>query len=428
MPMTVVEKILARAAGRTSVTPGEYLEIAPTSRTVLAAHNGWSKGMPEIIANGWKLFDPERVMIVDGHLGASASHRAAQGRELTRRWMAATGIPSENFVRLGRGGIENMVAVERCWALPGDVYLQGANGHISTAGGLGAFACALSYETLAYLVRGKTWIKVPPTLRVNAVGEPPPGVYSRDVSESLLRQIGPTGAAGAVIEWGGDYIDGLSMDGRLAICSQALFSAGWTSIVNPDDTTIEYVRGRTDAAFEPLVSDTDARYWKTVTIDVSTLDPVVVVPPTRFDIRALDGLVGRRVTKGFIGSDAGGWLDDLRVAARVLEGKTLHGDVVLNITPGTVEVLKGALREGLLEIFLDAGCVVPTPNEGMECGYNSPLECDDVCIASGQTNYPGRMGSETAEIYLANAAVVAASCVEGRISDPRPSLVSGLVS
>jgi 3-isopropylmalate/(R)-2-methylmalate dehydratase large subunit len=422
MAMTVVEKILARAAGRASVVPGEYLEITPTSRTVLAAHNGRSKGMPEMIANGWKLFDPERVMVVDGHLGASASHRAAEGRELTRQWMSAMGVPSENFIRLGRGGIENMVAVERCWALPGDVFVQGANGHISTAGGLGAFACALSYETLAYLVRGTTWLKVPPTLRVEVHGDPPAGVYPRDVSEALLREIGPTGAAGAVIEWGGEYIERLPMDGRLAICSQALFSAGWTAIVNPDETTERYVRSRTDAAFDPLVSDRDASYWKSVSIDVSTLEPVVVVPPKRWDVRAIGDTAGQHVTKGFVGSDAGGWLDDLRLAARVLDGRTLPHDVVLNITPGTVEVLQGAIRERLVEIFVDAGCVVPTPNEGMECGYNTPLESDDVCISTGQTNYPGRMGSDTAEIYLANAAVVAASCIEGRIADPRPYL------
>ncbi len=422
MAMTIVEKILAKAAGRDTVIPGEYLEVRPTSKTVLAAHNGRAKGMPEMIANGWKLFDPERVMIVDGHLGASASHRAAEGRELTRQWMKAMGVPSKNFLRLGRGGIENMVAAEQCWALPGDVFVQGANGHISTAGALGAFVCALSYETLAYLVRGKTWFKVPPTLRVNAIGAAPVGVYPRDVSEALLRQIGPTGAAGAVIEWAGDYIEKLSMDGRLSICSQALFSAGWTAIVNPDATTLEYVRSRTTEKFDPVVSDPDASYRNTVTIDVSVLEPVVVVPPSRWDIRNVDTVVGRPVTKGFVGSDAGGWLDDLRLAARVLKGQTLHDDVVLNITPGTVEVLKGALHEGLLEIFFDAGCVVPTPNEGMECGYNTPLELDDVCIATAQTNYPGRMGSETAEIYLGNAAVVAASCITGEITDPRSFL------
>jgi 3-isopropylmalate/(R)-2-methylmalate dehydratase large subunit len=422
MAMTIVEKILARAASRETVAPGDYLEITPTSNTVLAAHNGRAKGMPEMIANGSKLFDPERVMVVDGHIGASASHRAAEGRELSRQWMAAMGVPSKNFFRLGRSGIENMVSVEQCWALPGDVFFQGANGHISTAGALGAFVCALSYETRAYLIRGKTWVKVPPTLRVNAVGEPPPGVYPRDVSEALLQQIGPTGAAGSIIEWGGDYIENLSMDGRLAICSQALFSAGWTAIVNPDDTTTNYVQSRTTAAFDPLVSDPDAKFWKTVTIDVSSLEPIVVVPPSRWDIRPVDAVVGQPVTKGFVGSDAGGWLDDLRLAARVLEGKQLHDEVVLNVTPGTVEVLKGALQEGLLEIFFDAGCIVPTPNEGMECGYNLPLECDDVCIATAQTNYPGRMGSETADIYLSNAAVVAASCIEGKIADPRPYL------
>jgi 3-isopropylmalate/(R)-2-methylmalate dehydratase large subunit len=422
MAMTLVEKILARAAGRDRVVPGDYLEIVPTTNTALAAHTSKSKGLPIMIEKGWRVFDPERVMIVDGHLGASASHRAAETREIARKWMAAMGVPSKNFFRLGRGGIENMVAAEQCWALPGGTYFQGANGHVSTAGALGAFVCALSAESLAYLVRGKTWVKVPTTLRVNVVGQPPRGVYPRDVSESLLREIGPTGAVGSVIEWGGDYIDNLSMDGRLAICSQALFSAGWTAIVNPDQTTIDYVSRRTTAPFDPLVSDPDCTYVRTLTIDISTLEPLVVVPPTRFDIRPIGDVVGTPITKGFIGSDAGGWLDDLRLAGRVLRGRTLHPEVVLNITPGTVEILKAALREGWLEAFIEAECVVPTPNEGMECGYNTPLECDDVCIATGQTNYPGRMGSETAQIYLANPAVVAASCIEGMIADPRPYL------
>jgi 3-isopropylmalate/(R)-2-methylmalate dehydratase large subunit len=119
-----------------------------------------------------------------------------------------------------------------------------------------------------------------------------------------------------------------------------------------------------------VVSDPDAVYWKTVTLDVSTLEPLVVVPPTRWDIRPIGDVAGKPITKGFIGSDAGGWLDDMRLAARVLHGRRLPDDIVLNITPGTVEVLQNSLREGLLETFLDTGCVVPTPNEGMECGYN----------------------------------------------------------
>jgi 3-isopropylmalate/(R)-2-methylmalate dehydratase large subunit len=420
--MTVAEKILAKAAGRSSVSPGEYHLIQPSSVTVIAPHTARMKRLDQMLDWGRPLFDPARVMIVDGHHGASASHGAAEGREIVRRWATAMQIPGANYVRLGRGGIENMVAVQRCWVLPGECYFQGVNGHISTAGALGAFASALSYETAAFLIRGKTWAKVPPTVRVQVVGEAPAGVLPRDVSEALLAQIGPTGAVGAVLEWCGDYIDNLPMDGRFALCSQALFCGAWTAIINPDQTTTDYVAARSSADYEAMTSDSDARYWKTVTLDISRLEPLVVVPPTRRDIRPVTDLDTIAITKGFIGSDAGGWSTDLDVAAEILRGRAIRDDVVLNVTPGTVEILRHALRERLIEVFLDAGCVIPTPNEGMECGYNTPLEDGDVCIATAQTNHPGRMGSESAEIYLANAAVVAASCVEGRIVDPRPYL------
>jgi 3-isopropylmalate/(R)-2-methylmalate dehydratase large subunit len=212
------------------------------------------------------------------------------------------------------------------------------------------------------------------------------------------------------------------MDGRFAICSQAMTTGGWTSIVNPDEITLDYVRARTDEPFEPLVSDPDAVYFKTITLDASAIEPLVVVPPSRYDVRAVSEVAGIKVSKGFIGSDAGGWISDLRIAADLLRGKQLPHDIVLNITPGTVEILKQSLNEGLLEVFIDAKCVIPTPNEGMEGGKNTPLEKDDICIATSQSNYPGRMGAYTAEIYLGNAATVAASCLAGEITDPRPYL------
>ncbi len=421
MGMTIVEKILARASERDKVSPGEFLEITPIPVTVINPSSMEGRVRPTL-EWGKPLLFPERVFIVDGHLGASASNGAAKGREFARFWMEKMGVPSENFLRLGRSGIENMITVERCWVRPGDCYFQGVNGHISTAGALGAFSSALGYETASFLVRGKTWAKVPTTLRVEVVGEAPQGVLPRDISEALLQQIGPTGSVGAVIEWGGEYIDHLPMDGRFAICSQAMTTGAWTSIINPDEATLEYVRARTDEPFEPLTSDSDATYWKTVTIDASTVEPLVVVPPTRWDIRPIGDVAGRQVTKGFIGSDAGGWISDLRMAAKILEGRTLPHDVVLNVTPGTVSVLKQSLSEGLYEVFVDACCVVPTPNEGMEGGKNTPLEDGDVCIATSQSNYPGRMGSYTAEIYLGNAAVVAASCLNGTLTDPRTYL------
>jgi 3-isopropylmalate/(R)-2-methylmalate dehydratase large subunit len=416
---TVVEKILAKAAGRAQVAAGDFLEVSTPCPTVLAPHSAMDKGAGLITEWGAKVYDPTKIMIVDGHLGATASHGAAEKRRAMREWALALGVPEDNIYDLGRSGIENMIAVEKVWARPGECYFQGVNGHISTAGALGAFASALSYGTAAYLLRGTNWVKVPRSIKLVVQGQPREDCSPRDVSEFVLGQLGPSGAVGAVLEWTGPYVDGLSMDGRFAICSQALFTGAWTAIMNPDDTTLAYVAERVGLeGIEPQVSDSDADFADVLEFDVSGLTPRIIPPPTRHEVHDLKDCLGVKVNRGFIGSDANGWLPDLQLAARVLKGRKVKHDVILNVTPGTVSILKGALRSGALEILIDADCVVPTPNEGMEWGANTPLTDGDVCIATGQTNYPGRMGGKTSQIFLANPAVVAASCVTGEITDP----------
>lgn len=423
--LTMTEKILARAAGKARVQPGEYLRVRSRCPTVLAHHSVMNKGAGLVTELGGELFDPSMVMIVDGHLGATASHQAGEVRVTARQWAAAVGIPREHLFELGRSGVETMVSVEHAWPLPGEVYLQGVNGHVSTAGALGAFVTALSFGTGAYLVTGETWLRVPKTVRIELAGQAPPGVLPRDVSEWVIAQLGPSGAVGRVLEWTGSYVDSLGMDERFALCSQALFTGAWTSIMAADDRACNYVRARTDREFEPVASDPGADYDATLRFDVSGVEPQVVVPPRRHDVRPLRELEGTPITRGFIGSDAGGWLTDLRVAATVLRGRTISPEVILNVTPGTTGILRAALAEGILATLLDAECVVPTPNEGMEWGANTPLGRGEVCIATAQTNYPGRMGSEQAQIYLASAATVAASCLTGRITDPRKLLTGG---
>jgi homoaconitase/3-isopropylmalate dehydratase large subunit len=371
---------------------------------------------------GVGVFNPKLIKIVDGHLGATASHNAARSRMAARKWAKAVGVPDDNIYTLGRSGIENMFSAEHAWALPGEVYLQAVNGHSSGSGALGAFATTLSYGRGEYFMTGKTWMRVPRTIKVVVNGALPHGTCARDVFEYFLSQIGPTGAGGAALEWTGPVIDGLSMGERFALCSYAIFTGAWTAIINPDEKTLEYVRARTKEPFEPQVSDSDAEYAQVHEIDVSKLEPQVVPPPKRHLIKSVRGLEGTPINRGFIGSDAGGWIEHLRMAGRILHGKKIHPRVVLNITPGTTNVLRQALDEGLIKTFVEAECVVPTPNEGMEWGANTPLSADEVCIASGQTNYPGRMGSEEAQIYLANPMTVAASCLEGKITDPRKYL------
>lgn len=421
MGKTIVEKILARAAGKSEVSPGDYIEVS--SRCPLTMGAGLGRGPTQLRATGLnKVFNPRMVCIVDGHTGATASHQAGENRRQSREWAKQVGIPPENIYDIGRGGIEHVVAADHAWGLPGEVVFQVINGHTATLGALGCFAVTLSYGSGAYLLTGKTWVRVPHTVKVVLTGTVPHGVLARDIFEYVLRQIGPAGAAGAVLEWTGPVVEQMDMDGRFTLCCNALFTGAWTAIINPDQKTLDYVRQRTRETFDPLYSDPDAHYLKVFQFDVSNLAPQVVPPPKRHTAQPVGELEGKPINRAFIGSCANGWLDDLRVAARILKGHRLHPEVILNITPGSVAILKQALKEGLIETFVDAGCVVPTPNCGMCWGANTPLAAGDICISTGTCNYPGRMGSKDAEIYIASPATVAASALEGRITDPRKYL------
>lgn len=420
MGKTITEKILSRAAGR-DIRPGEYIEV--TSRLPITMGAGLGRGgaaMAEVGAT--RIFDPTKVRMVDGHTGSTASHDAGESRAKGRAWAKQMGVPAQNLYELGRQGIEHVLAGEKAWAVPGEVFLQAINGHTTTLGALGAFAITLSYGSSAYLVTGKTWVRVPESVKVVLNGILPFGVTPRDVAEYVLGQVGPAGAVGKVMEWTGSVVEDMGMDGRFTLCCNALFYGAWTGIVNPDQQTIEYVQARTDESFDPVTSDADAEYAKVYEFDVSDLVPQVVPPPERYIVKPVTELEGTPVTRAFVGSCENSRMDDMRLAARVLQGRKVHPEVILNITPGTVGILKQCILEGLLETFVDAEAVVPSPACGMCWGANTPLAAGDVCISSGTCNYPGRMGSKDARIYLASPATVAASALAGRIVDPRKYL------
>lgn len=426
MAQTITEKILARASGRSTVKPGDYLTVKSNCPIIFGHHSFdtfMDRGLHMIARLGVRVFDPKKVIIVDGHGGASSGSNIAEIRWAAQKWACEVGIPAENVINLGRGGIENMMSAEHAWALPGEPFFQGCNGHLSTVGALGAFPCALSHGSGAYLMRGTTWVRVPQSVKIVLRGKmPEKGVYARDVFEHVLREIGPMGGRGGVLEWCGPVVDEMSMDERFSLCSSAIFTGAWTALMNPDERAIDYVKSRTKEPFEPLRSDPDAHYAKVYEFDVSDLEPLVVPPPKRHIVKTVRELEGVEINRGFIGSDSGGWFEHMALAARILKGRKLPAHVILNITPGTVGILLRMLETDMLRTFVEAGCVVPDPNEGQEAGLNTLLCAGEVCIASAQTNYPGRMGSREAEIYLANSATVAASSLEGRITDPRKYL------
>ena len=236
------------------------------------------------------------------------------------------------------------------------------------------------------MATGSSWAQVPETTKIEITGALSKGVTARDVCEYVIGQIGPTGTPGHVMEWTGSLIDHMGMDARFTVCANAIFTGAWTSILNPDQRTIDYVNARTSEPFEPLLSDSDAEYAKIYEFDVSKIEPLVVPHPKRHIVKKVSELTGIKLNRGFIGSDSGGWFEHMQIAARVLNGRKLPHDVILNITPGTVSILLRMLETDILRTFVEAGCVVPDPNEGQEAGLNTLLVAGEVCIASAQTN------------------------------------------
>lgn len=421
MGKTIVEKILARACGREEVSVGEYIRVRG-DRPVVMGGDGTGKGLPQLRQIGaTKLFDPTIVRIVTGHAGAGGPNiKIGETRRRMRVWAREMGIPDENVLDLGRQGVEHIVSAERCWVLPGTVYLSIANGHTSNMGALGAYAVGLSYEAASYLVTGSSWTQVPETAKIVLTGTLGKGVFARDACEYVIGQLGPRGTPGQVMEWSGPVVDHLSQNARFTLCANALFTSARTCIINPDDTTIDYVKARTSEPFEPILSDPDAEYAKAHQFDLSGLEPQVVPPPERTKVFPVSKYEGIRIDRGYIGSCANGRIEDMRAAAQVLKGRKVHRNVQLNITPGSTDVYRQCMREGILDVFVEAEVCIPAPSCGMcSGGSNTPLGDGEICMSTGTCNYAGRMGSDKAQIYLASPATVAASAVAGRIADPR---------
>lgn len=416
----IVQKILAYAAGKEEVSTGEYL-IVRSTRPVTLCGDTMARGPWQMLQTGaHKVFDPNMIKIVVGHIGAGGHSVIGNLRREFRQWAENVGVPRENIFDLGQQGVEHVVAGEECWALPGEVYFSITNGHTTALGALGGFTVTLSYESGAYLVKGHSWIQVPEVARFTLNGQAKQGVYARDVYEYVLGQIGPTGTPGQVIKWDGEYIDNLVMDERFSLCANALFSSAWTAIIEPDQVTLDYVRDRTSDPFTPLYSDPDAEYAQRRIFDVSVIEPQIVPPPERTQVYPVSDFEGKKITRGHIGTCANGRMEDMRAAAQILKGRKVHPDVILNVTPGSTFIYKQCIKEGILEIFAEAGVFLPPPACGMcVAGANTPLADGDVCLSSGTCNYAGRMGSYNSEIYLCSPATVAASAVAGWITDPR---------
>ncbi len=414
MPSTATQKILARASGRPHVDPGEYVE--PVADLVvlmdMCAHiflrELWEMGVRE-------LHDPANVMVaIDHRIPAMSAEHSIIHREI-RRWSQKFGVG--HFFDIGDSGITHQLQIEKGLARPG-MFVVSKDVHSPNAGAVGTLAIPLVYDVPAFLALGTAWVRVPETVRINLHGTRRKGVMPRDVAQHVMAELGFDRSDYRVIEWGGPYVDALSIDGRQVLCNQVIEVGAKSAFVNPDAKACDYVRARTDVPFTPVFSDADAPYVEVVEFDVSSLVPQVAIPPRPDNVVPVTQVAGTEIHQAFIGTCAGGMMEDLRAAADVLRGRRVAPGVRAFIAPSTQGIHTQAAREGLLQVFAEAGVLVLPAGCSACAGNIAPLAAGERAMTTATRNEPGRMGSMDAEIYLGNAVTVAASAIAGCIVDP----------
>ncbi len=414
--MTITEKILAAHAGVDRVEPGQIINV----RVDVALGNDITA--PIAIrefrkAGAERVFDRERVVLVPDHFAPNKDIASAEQCKVLREFAKEQDLA--HYFETGEMGVEHALLPEQGLVVPGDVVI-GADSHTCTYGGLGAFSTGVgSTDLAAAMITGEAWFKVPESMKFVFRGEPGPWVDGKDLILYTIGRIGVDGALYRAMEFTGPAIDRLGMDDRLTMCNMAIEAGGKSGIIAPDDTTRAYVDGR--ARREPVyaASDPDARYAAVLEFDCAEIRPQVAFPHLPSNTRPIDEVGEVRIDQVVIGSCTNGRISDLRRAARVLEGNRVARYLRCLVIPATQEIYRQAMREGLFEVFLDAGCAVSTPTCG-PClgGHMGILARGERAVATTNRNFVGRMGHPESEVYLANPAVAAASAVLGRIASP----------
>lgn len=418
MGQTIAEKILARAAGQDRVSAGSEIKARPD---FVIAYD--FPGYTDVIFRQMKeefgidkVSDPERFALFIDHMVPAVTPQEEDLHQNTRDWGAANNVPVYE-----RKGIGHQVAAELGYATPG-AFVVHFDGHISQLGTFGTLAMGVRRHLLEAFVKDHIQIKVPHTVRVDLSGTLRPGVMARDVFHHMVRTLGPASCGFHVLEIGGDALQHISIEGRQTINCLAMFTGAITAIMNPDETALAYANERARIDLDPQFSDPDAHYASFHTIDVSDLEPVVVVPPSPANTRDLSDFAGTEVQVGYLGSCASGRLEDLRIAADILRGRSVKPGFQLHVVPTSQAIMEQASREGILTDLISAGAFVTSSSCDYCFGRLGVMTAGQRAVSTGTLNVYGRMGSPDSEIYIVNAAAVAASAVEGRIADPRPYL------
>ena len=414
MGRTLAEKILLAHTEADDLVPGDFVMVR--CDVVMANDLGGPLAARELARMGDRVFDPKKIVLVADHFMPAKDTRSAELQKTLKDWARAQGVA---FYDQGRGGIEHAVLVEEGWIVPGSV-VAGSDSHTCTYGALGAFGTGMGATDIAgCMAIGTFWQIVPGTIVVELAGEKRGFVAGKDLILALIAEIGVGGATNMALEFVGDGASALTIDERLAVSNMAIEAGADTGLFPADDITAAYLEGRTDKPWAPERSDPDAEVARRVTIDVPTLPPLVAAPHSPGNVVPLADVLGRRIDQVYIGNCANGTMTDLRQAADVLRGRAVHERCRAIIVPASQRIYREALAEGLLDLFVEAGCVVSTPTCGA-CfgGHSGVLAAGETAITTTNRNFKGRMGSPDASVYLANAWVAAAAAVAGEIADP----------
>lgn len=417
MGMTITEKILAAHTGAAELEPGELINASLD--VVLANDITAAIAIPELKKMGFTgVFDNKKVIFVMDHFVPNTDVKAAQQCKTGRDFARACNL--EHFYDVGTMGIEHALLPEKGLVLPGDVVI-GGDSHTCTYGALGAFSTGVgSTDLAAGMATGELWFKVPASIKLIYSGKLPVFVSGKDLILLTIGRIGVDGALYKAMEFTGESVEELSVEGRFTMCNMAIEAGAKNGIIAPDKKTESYVRSRALRPYRFFHSDPDAWYEEIYEFDISELEPQVAFPHLPSNTKNVSEADEVDIDQVVIGSCTNGMLEDLRVAADIFKGRKVHPYVRSIIIPATQDIYLQALKEGLIEVFIQAGAAVSTPTCG-PCfgGHMGILAAGERCVSTTNRNFVGRMGHQSSEVYLAGPAVAAASAIKGRIANPR---------
>jgi 3-isopropylmalate/(R)-2-methylmalate dehydratase large subunit len=414
--MTSVEKIIASHSTRDVVEPGDVVVVDVD----VAAYHEWfpmklqnPKRRPDLT----KVFDRDRIVLLHDHEVPAPTVLAANAARTMQDTATSMGV--ENYYPIGRHGIVHVVLADEGFALPGKI-LANMDSHACSSGALNCLARGMGGPEMLYILfKGKTWFMVGPTTRVELTGHLGERVYPRDVIHFLPGEYGDF--AGKNLEWHGDGLGSIDIDGRLTMATISAELSAEFSLFPYDEILHEYLDGRARWSYEPVHPDPDAVYERVISVDLSSLEPQVVMPgKVARNVAGVRSLAGQKVHQAFIGSCANGRLSDFAVAAEIVQGRSVAPGTRFIVTPGSQSIMRAAIKAGYVDTLMEAGAVVTNSTCGACYGAHMGVVGDDeVCITASTRNFQGRMGSPSAKIFMASPATVAASAVRGVITDPR---------